>query len=36
MESGEIDKILDEGIKAVLPIAKEKFETMRKKMGLGR
>ena len=36
MESGEIDKILDEGIKAVLPIAKEKFEAMRKKMGLGR
>lgn len=36
MQSNELDEILDEGIKNVLPIAKAKYEEMRKKMGLGR
>lgn len=36
INSGELDKILDEGIKVVRPVAKAKFEDMRKKMGLGR
>ena len=36
INSGELDKILDEGIKFVEPIAKAKYEDMRKKMGLGR
>ena len=36
INSGELDKILDEGIKVVEPIAKAKYEDMRKKMGLGR
>ena len=36
MKSNELDEILDEGIKNVLPIAKAKYEDMRKKMGLGR
>ena len=32
----EVDKILDEGREYMRPIAKAKFEDMRKKMGLGR
>ena len=36
MQSDELDKILDEGIKNVLPMAKAKYEEMKKKMGLGR
>lgn len=36
MQSDELDKILDEGIKSVLPVAKAKYEEMKKKMGLGR
>ena len=36
INQGELDKILDEGLETVRPLAKAKFEDMRKKMGLGR
>ena len=36
MESNELDKILDEGINKTKKIAKEKYELMKTKMGLGR
>lgn len=36
MQGNELDEILDAGIKSVLPVAKAKYEDMRKKMGLGR